>query len=146
MDRKNKSPHTNNDSRDLAIVAISLLAGKWTIGIILALADGKQRFAALQRCLRGISHHVLTKELKRLTGAWDHSPNGLPNYATECRIWTHQFRRRTVCSSTRGVGMGRSVTLIRLHLLMETKRLPSNCRERIGSDEALMIIRCVLPK
>jgi DNA-binding HxlR family transcriptional regulator len=66
MDRKNKSPHTNNDSRDLAIVAISLLAGKWTVGIILALADGKQRFAALQRCLRGISHHVLTKELKRL--------------------------------------------------------------------------------
>ena len=66
MDRKNKSPHTNNDSRDLASVAISLLAGKWTVGIILALADGKQRFAALQRCLRGISHHVLTKELKRL--------------------------------------------------------------------------------
>lgn len=66
MDEKNKSPHTNNKTRDLATVSISLLAGKWTIGIILALADGKQRFAALQRCLRGISHHVLTKELKRL--------------------------------------------------------------------------------
>jgi DNA-binding HxlR family transcriptional regulator len=66
MDRKNKSPHTNNNTRDLATPAISLLAGKWTIGIILALADGKQRFAALQRCLPGISHHVLTKELKRL--------------------------------------------------------------------------------
>jgi len=34
--------------------------------MILALADGKQRFAALQRLLPGISHHVLTKELKRL--------------------------------------------------------------------------------
>ncbi len=66
MDRKNKSPHVNDKTRDLATLAISLLAGKWTIGIILALADGKQRFAALQRCLPGISHHVLTKELKRL--------------------------------------------------------------------------------
>jgi DNA-binding HxlR family transcriptional regulator len=66
MDGKNKSPHTNNNTHDPATATISLLAGKWTIGIILALADGKQRFAALQRCLPGISHHVLTKELKRL--------------------------------------------------------------------------------
>jgi DNA-binding HxlR family transcriptional regulator len=66
MDRKNKSPHANDKTRALATLAISLLAGKWTIGIILALADGKQRFAALLRRLPGISHHVLTKELKRL--------------------------------------------------------------------------------
>ena len=66
MGGKSRAPHASNSTRNPAAATISLLAGKWTIGIILALADGKQRFAALQRCLRGISHHVLTKELKRL--------------------------------------------------------------------------------
>ncbi len=66
MGRKNKFPHTNTHTRDLATATISIRAGKWTIGIIFALTDGKRRFAALQRCLPGISHHVLTKELKRL--------------------------------------------------------------------------------
>ena len=66
MGGKNKTPHANDSVRCLTVTTISLLAGKWTIGIILALADGKQRFAALQRLLPGVSHHVLAKELKRL--------------------------------------------------------------------------------
>ncbi len=66
MGGKNSAPHTSDDARDLAIATISLLSGKWTTGIIFALEDGKQRFAALQRVLPRISHHVLTKELKEL--------------------------------------------------------------------------------
>jgi DNA-binding HxlR family transcriptional regulator len=66
MGGKSRAPHASHGTHKLAAATISLLAGKWTIGIILALADGKQRFAALQRLLRGVSHHVLTKELKRL--------------------------------------------------------------------------------
>jgi DNA-binding HxlR family transcriptional regulator len=66
MGGKNRAPHTSDGAHDLAIATISLLSGKWTTGIICALADGKQRFSALQRILPGISHHVLTKELKEL--------------------------------------------------------------------------------
>lgn len=68
MGGKSRAPHASDSTRNLAAATISLLAGKWTVGIILVLADGKQRFAALQRSLPGISHHVLTKELKRLQG------------------------------------------------------------------------------
>jgi DNA-binding HxlR family transcriptional regulator len=66
MGGKSRAPYESNGTSNLASATISLLAGKWTVGIILALADGRQRFAALQRLLRGVSHHVLTKELKRL--------------------------------------------------------------------------------
>jgi DNA-binding HxlR family transcriptional regulator len=66
MGGKSRAPHASDGTHKLAAATISLLAGKWTIGIILVLADGKQRFTALQRLLRGVSHHVLTKELKRL--------------------------------------------------------------------------------
>lgn len=66
MGGKSRFPHANDPTRNLAAPTISILAGKWTIGIILVLVDGKRRFAALQRLLPGISHHVLTKELKRL--------------------------------------------------------------------------------
>jgi DNA-binding HxlR family transcriptional regulator len=66
MGGKNRAPHASDRARSLAAATISILAGKWTVGIVLVLVDGKQRFAALQRALPGISHHVLTKELKRL--------------------------------------------------------------------------------
>jgi len=60
------SSHANDSTRTFATAAISLLAGKWTPAVILALANGKQRFAALQRLLPGISHRILTKELRGL--------------------------------------------------------------------------------
>lgn len=66
MGGKSGAPHASDSARYLAAETISVLAGKWTTGIILVLADGKQRFAALQRLLPGISHHILTKELKGL--------------------------------------------------------------------------------
>jgi DNA-binding HxlR family transcriptional regulator len=66
MGGQNKATHASSSTENLAIAAISLVAGKWTPRIILNLANGKQRFAALQRLLPGISHHILTKELKAL--------------------------------------------------------------------------------
>ena len=66
MGGENSAAHTSDGTRDLAIETIFLLSGKWTTRIILALVDRKQRFVALQRDLPGISHHVLTKELKEL--------------------------------------------------------------------------------
>ena len=66
MGGKNGVPQATDSLRCLAAATISILAGKWTIEIILVLTDGKQRFTALQRLLPGISHHVLAKELKRL--------------------------------------------------------------------------------
>ena len=66
MGEKRRISQDNDQACCQAAATISLLAGKWTIDIILSLAVGKKRFAALQRLLPGISHHVLTKELKRL--------------------------------------------------------------------------------
>lgn len=66
MGGQSRAPHASDSARSLAAATISLLSGKWTTEIILVLAAGKQRFAALQRLMPGISHHILTKELKAL--------------------------------------------------------------------------------
>jgi DNA-binding HxlR family transcriptional regulator len=66
MGGQDKAPYAIDGRRNLAAYTISLLSGKWTTEVILALANGKQRFAALQRLLPGISHRILTKELKAL--------------------------------------------------------------------------------
>jgi DNA-binding HxlR family transcriptional regulator len=66
MGGQNKAPHASEGTRSLAATTISLLLGKWTTEIILVLTNEKQRFAALQRLLPGISHRILTKELKAL--------------------------------------------------------------------------------
>jgi DNA-binding HxlR family transcriptional regulator len=66
MDGQSRASHVNDSTVAFATVAISLLAGKWTPRVILALANGRRRFAVLQRLLPGISHRILTKELRGL--------------------------------------------------------------------------------
>ncbi len=66
MGGESRAPHASDITHNVTAATISLLSGKWTTEIILVLAIGKQRFAALQRLLPGISHHILTKELKAL--------------------------------------------------------------------------------
>lgn len=47
MGGRNKTPHTSDRTCRIAAGTIYLLAGKWTIRVILVLAAGKQWFAAL---------------------------------------------------------------------------------------------------
>lgn len=42
------------------------VAGKWSIGIIVAAADGPIRFTALERTIAGISRRMLTLNLRKL--------------------------------------------------------------------------------
>jgi DNA-binding HxlR family transcriptional regulator len=42
------------------------VAGKWSIGILVAAADGPIRFTELERHIRGISRRMLTLTLRRL--------------------------------------------------------------------------------
>jgi DNA-binding HxlR family transcriptional regulator len=42
------------------------VAGKWSIGILLAAADGPIRFTELERHINGISRRMLTLTLRRL--------------------------------------------------------------------------------
>lgn len=46
--------------------ALYIIAGKWKVRIIIALAGGNKRFNELQRTLTGISARVLSNELKDL--------------------------------------------------------------------------------
>lgn len=46
--------------------ALYIIAGKWKMRIIIALASGDKRFNELQRGLSGISARVLSNELKDL--------------------------------------------------------------------------------
>ena len=66
MGGQSRAPHASDSTRNPAAATISLLSGKWTTEIILVLTNEKQRFAALQRLLPGISHRILTKELRAL--------------------------------------------------------------------------------
>jgi DNA-binding HxlR family transcriptional regulator len=42
------------------------VAGKWSIGIIIAAADGPIRFTELERTIEGISRRMLTLNLRKL--------------------------------------------------------------------------------
>jgi len=42
------------------------VAGKWSIGIIVAAADGPVRFTELERAIEGISRRMLTLNLRKL--------------------------------------------------------------------------------
>ena len=42
------------------------VAGKWSIGIIIAAADGPIRFTELERSIEGISRRMLTLNLRKL--------------------------------------------------------------------------------
>ena len=42
------------------------IAGKWRIGIIIALANGPLRFTELERAIEGISRRMLTLNLRKL--------------------------------------------------------------------------------
>ena len=44
--------------------ALYVIGGKWTLRIVIALADGYKRFNEIQRTLNGISAKVLASELK----------------------------------------------------------------------------------
>lgn len=46
--------------------ALYVIGGKWKLRIIIALAEGHNRFNELQRALEGISAKVLSNELKDL--------------------------------------------------------------------------------
>ncbi|HEX2906104.1 MAG TPA: helix-turn-helix domain-containing protein [Phototrophicaceae bacterium] len=47
---------------------LDLLADKWTVLVVAALAKGKLRYSDLRRILQGISHKMLTQTLRRLEG------------------------------------------------------------------------------
>jgi DNA-binding HxlR family transcriptional regulator len=47
-------------------VPLSLLAGKWKAMIIYHLLKGKQRFNGLQREMNGITHRMLSQQLKEM--------------------------------------------------------------------------------
>jgi len=46
--------------------ALDRLAGKWTVLVVYALADGPQRHSALRRRIQGISQKMLTQTLRTL--------------------------------------------------------------------------------
>lgn len=46
--------------------ALNLVASKWTVLIIYALADGPSRFNQLQRTIGGITQKMLTQSLRQL--------------------------------------------------------------------------------
>jgi DNA-binding HxlR family transcriptional regulator len=46
--------------------ALNLVAGKWIVLIVYALADGPSRFNQLQRTIGGITQKMLTQSLRRL--------------------------------------------------------------------------------
>ncbi|MEA5392530.1 helix-turn-helix domain-containing protein [Cyanobium gracile UHCC 0139] len=49
-----------------AELALQVMRGRWKLMILCRLRDGPQRFSALQRSLVGVSHKVLTTQLREL--------------------------------------------------------------------------------
>ena len=57
--------HTECTGRLTAVGdALYVIGGKWTLRIVIALAEGHKRFNEIQRTLNGISAKVLASELK----------------------------------------------------------------------------------
>jgi DNA-binding HxlR family transcriptional regulator len=48
--------------------ALAAIGGKWKLVIVYALAESPRHFAALRQALPGISHKVLTQQLRELVG------------------------------------------------------------------------------
>jgi DNA-binding HxlR family transcriptional regulator len=65
----NEEIHSTESCRQ-AVTAVRdtlyVLGGKWKLPILIALADGPQRFRELQKSLEDITPKVLSKELKEL--------------------------------------------------------------------------------
>jgi DNA-binding HxlR family transcriptional regulator len=51
--------------RTLEVPAIRLLAGRWSVAVLAALAEGGRRYQDLDAALDGVSHKVLTDTLRR---------------------------------------------------------------------------------
>jgi DNA-binding HxlR family transcriptional regulator len=49
-----------------AELALQVMRGRWKLLILCRLREGPQRFSALQRALTGVSHKVLTAQLREL--------------------------------------------------------------------------------
>lgn len=60
------SPTHKNQETCPAQEALQLIAGRWKILIIRELFEGIQRFNQLQKKLTGITHKVLTQQLREL--------------------------------------------------------------------------------
>jgi DNA-binding HxlR family transcriptional regulator len=54
-----------NDDWDAASGPIQLLAGRWTLAVMVQLTDGGRRYQDLHETLDGISNKVLTETLRR---------------------------------------------------------------------------------
>jgi len=52
-----------------AELALSVMRGRWKVHVLRELAEGTQRFSGLQRALVGVSHKVLTSQLRELEAA-----------------------------------------------------------------------------
>lgn len=48
------------------VEVIDHVAGKWSIGVIIAAADGPVRFTELERAVEGVSRRMLTLTLRKL--------------------------------------------------------------------------------
>ncbi|MFF4955478.1 winged helix-turn-helix transcriptional regulator [Streptomyces sp. NPDC001222] len=59
------SDQVSNDACPITEV-LDHVAGKWSIGILVAAADGPVRFTQLERAITGISRRMLTLNLRKL--------------------------------------------------------------------------------
>jgi DNA-binding HxlR family transcriptional regulator len=65
--------------------ALRLLSGKWRLLVLFRLADGPQRFNALQRALAPVTQKVLTATLRGLEDdglVWRRSEQSVPPHVT----------------------------------------------------------------
>lgn len=65
MPAPRQPPHLPGDCHAVASI-LSRIGDKWTVLIIIMLADGPQRFNALKRAIGGISQRMLTLTLRAL--------------------------------------------------------------------------------
>lgn len=68
MKRTRRTPLTNDFQQSLISIreALCVLGGKWTIPILVSVADGEKRFVEIKYHVHGITARVLSRELKDL--------------------------------------------------------------------------------
>lgn len=66
MDHQTGFQHGQHQSECKAELALKVIQGRWKLLILRELVDGIQRFSDLQRSLKGVSHKVLTAQLRDL--------------------------------------------------------------------------------
>lgn len=54
------------DQECAARLTLELIADKWTVLIVYALANGTRRYSELQKLVEGVTHKMLTQTLRRL--------------------------------------------------------------------------------